>query len=103
MPWIAGDTVFVVDLGGKLVALSRTEGKVRWATDLPSSTRWSGPVLAGGRLWLVSGEGLLVGADARSGQVITQVDLGTPVFVTPVVAGGRMYILADNATLIALN
>jgi outer membrane protein assembly factor BamB len=103
MPWIAGDTVFVVDLGGKLVALSRTEGKVRWATDLPSSTRWSGPVLAGGRLWLVSGEGLLVGADARSGQVITQVDLGTPVFVTPVVAGGRMYILADNAKLIALN
>jgi hypothetical protein len=60
-------------------------------------------VLAGGRLWLVSGEGLLVGADARSGQVITQVDLGTPVFVTPVVAGGRMYILADNAKLIALN
>jgi hypothetical protein len=35
--------------------------------------------------------------------VITQVDLGTPVFVTPVVAGGRMYILADNAKLIALN
>jgi hypothetical protein len=25
------------------------------------------------------------------------------VFVSPVVAGGRMYILADNATLIALN
>jgi hypothetical protein len=35
--------------------------------------------------------------------VLTQVDLGTEVFVTPVVAGGRMYILADNATLIALN
>jgi hypothetical protein len=29
--------------------------------------------------------------------------LGTKVFVSPVVAGGRMYILADNATLIALN
>ena len=103
MPWIAGDTVYVVDLAGKLIALARADGKVRWVADLPSGARWSGPVLAGGKLWLVSGEGLLVGADARTGQLATQVDLGTPVFVAPVVAGGRMYILADNASLIALN
>jgi outer membrane protein assembly factor BamB len=103
MPWIAGDTVFVVDLGGKLAALSRTDGKVRWVTELPASTRWSGPVLAGGKLWLVSGNGLVVGVDARTGQTTSQIDLDIPVFVTPVVAGGRMYILADNASLIALN
>jgi len=103
MPWVAGDSVFVVDLGGKLMALSRTDGKVRWATQLPASTRWSGPVLASGKLWLVSGEGLMVGADAPTGQMTSQIDLGTPVFVTPVVAGGRMYILADNASLLALN
>jgi outer membrane protein assembly factor BamB len=103
MPWIAGDSVFVVDLGGKLVALNRADGKVRWASELPARGRWNGPVLGGGKLWVVSEEGLLVGADARTGQVLSQVDLGTEVFVTPVVAGGRMYILADNATLIALN
>jgi outer membrane protein assembly factor BamB len=103
MPWIAGDTVYVVDLAGKLVALARADGKVRWVAELPGSTRWSGPVLAGGKLWLVSGNGLLVGADARTGQMTSQIDLGTPVFVSPVVAGGRMYILADNAELIALN
>ena len=93
----------VVDLGGKLVALDRADGKVRWTTDLPASGRWSGPVLAGGKLWLVSGDGLLVGADARTGQLSTQFDLDTPVFVSPVVAGGRMYIFADDAELIALN
>ena len=103
MPWIAGDTVYVVDLAGKLIALARADGKVRWTADLPASMRWNGPVLAGGRLWLVSGEGLLVGADARTGQLSTQIDLGTAVFVSPVVAGGRMYILADDAELIALN
>ncbi len=103
MPWIAGDTVYVVDLGGKLIALSRADGKIRWTSELPSSGRWNGPVLAGGRVWLVSGDGLLVGADARTGQIASQVDLDTRVFVSPVVAGGRMYILADNAELIALN
>jgi outer membrane protein assembly factor BamB len=103
MPWVAGEGVYVVDVNGKLIALDRNDGKVRWATDLPSKGRWSGPVLGGGKLWLVSGEGLLVGADARTGQLVSQVNLDTPVFVTPVVAGGRMYILADDAELIALN
>jgi outer membrane protein assembly factor BamB len=103
MPWVAGDTVFVADLDGKLAALSRADGKARWVTELPTSTRWSGPVLAGGKLWLVSADGLVVGADARTGQVVSQIALNTAVFVAPVVAGGRMYILADNASLIALN
>jgi outer membrane protein assembly factor BamB len=103
MPWVAGYTVYVVDTDGKLVALTKADGKVRWVTDLPKSARWNGPVLAGGKLWLVSAEGLLVGADARNGQLQSQLDLRTPVFVSPVVAGGRMYILADNADLVALN
>jgi len=103
MPWVAGDSVFVVDTSGKLIALSRNDGEVRWASELPQSPRWNGPVLAGGKLWLVSGEGLLVGVDARNGQVIDNVDLDEDVFVTPVVAGGRMYILTDDAELIGLN
>jgi outer membrane protein assembly factor BamB len=103
MPWVAGDTVYVVDLSGKLLALARADGNVRWVVNLPESSRWSGPVLAGGKLWLVSGQGLLVGADARTGQLVSNIDLGTAVFVSPVVAGGRMYILADDAELIALN
>jgi len=103
MPWVAGDAVFVVDVAGRLLALGRNDGQVRWVTDLPNSSRWSGPVVAGGRVWVVSGQGLLVGVEARTGQLGPQVNLGTDVFVTPVVAGGRMYILSDDADLIALN
>jgi hypothetical protein len=54
-------------------------------------------------VWVVSADGLLVGADARTGDLGSQIDLNTDVFVTPVVAGGRMYILSDDADLIALN
>lgn len=103
MPWVAGDTVYVVEVTGRLMALARADGKVRWLTELPGKARWNGPVLAGGRLWLVSADGSLVGVDARTGQLASTTNLGTKVFVSPVVAGGRMYILADNASLYALN
>lgn len=102
-PWVSGDAVFVVDVNGKLVALMRSNGQVRWAVDLPVQGRWNGPVLASGRLWLVSSEGLLVGVDAKSGQIGSQREIGDKVFIAPIVASGRMYVLSDKARLYALN
>ncbi len=102
-PWVAGDTLFVVDTTGKLIALTRKDGKVRWVTPLPGEGRWSGPVLAGGKLWLASSEGLFVGVDAASGSIGMQTNLGSPVMITPVVAEGRLYVLTDEAKLIAMN
>jgi outer membrane protein assembly factor BamB len=102
-PWVAGDSVFVVDTGNNLYALGRKDGKVRWAATLPKARTWSGPTLAGGKLWLASNEGLLIGVDAKSGQVVTKRELDDPVFISPVVASGRMFVLTDDAKLIAMN
>jgi outer membrane protein assembly factor BamB len=102
-PYVAGASVFVVDTSGQLMAVTRNDGKIQWATKLPGGGAWSGPVLAGNRLWLASAKGQLVGVDAASGKVATTHDLGTPVFIAPVVAGGRMFVLTDNARLLALN
>ncbi len=103
MPWSAGDMVYVVDVNGILLALSRKDGSVRWLAELPKSSRWSGPVLAGGRLWLASGGGIVVSVDAKTGNIITQRDLDAPIFISPIVAAGRMYVLTDKARLHALN
>ncbi len=103
MPWVAGDTVFVVDTMGQLVAVSKRDGKVQWTVKLPGSGTWSGPVLASGSLWVASSKGALVAVEATTGKVAGQQDLGSPVFIAPVVAQGRMFVLTDNAKLIALN
>ncbi len=103
MPWVAGDVVFVVDATGKLIALNRKDGKARWVTQLPGKGRWSGPVLAGGKLWLASSKGELAAVDAVSGTIGHQVDLGSPVMIPPVVAEGRLYVLTDKAKLIAMD
>jgi outer membrane protein assembly factor BamB len=101
-PWVAGESVFVVDTTGQLMAITRREGKIQWTTKLPGAATWSGPTLAGGFLWLASSKGQLVSVEALTGKVASTQDLGAPVYIAPVVAQGRMFILTDRAKLIAL-
>ena len=103
MPWPAGDLVYVVDINGVLMALTRKEGKVRWLTELPQAKRWNGPVLAGGRLWLASADGIMISVDAKTGNIMSQRDLDQPIYIAPIVAAGRMFVLTDKARLLALN
>ncbi|MCC7250605.1 PQQ-binding-like beta-propeller repeat protein [Hyphomicrobium sp.] len=102
-PYVAGDSVFVVDTQGQLMAVHRRDGRVQWTTKLPGSNTWAGPVLANGILWLVSKEGQLTGVEAATGRVTGQMSIGDTVYIPPVVAQGRMFVLTDAAKLVALN
>jgi len=102
-PWVAGEAVFVVDRSGKLVAVQRDTGEIAWVANLPRARYWNGPVLAGGKVWLVSNEGLMVGVNPKTGKVATKRDLGEDVYIAPVVAAGQMYVLTDDADLLAMN
>ena len=102
-PWVAGDAVYVVDTGGRLMALNRTDGKTRWTTQLPAAKSYAGPVMAAGTLWLVSSKGEVVSVDAATGKIGGQLSVGDTVYIPPIVAQGRMFVLTDSAKLVALN
>lgn len=102
-PAVVGEAVYVVDTTGQLRALNRRDGNALWTVKLPGSSTWSGPTAAGSALWAVSKDGNLVAADAATGRIVSQLNLGTAVFIPPIVAQGRMFVLTDNARLIALN
>jgi outer membrane protein assembly factor BamB len=100
-PTVIGDYVYVVDTGGQLMCLNRRDGQTLWTAKLPDSNVWSGPTLAGGQLWLVSAKGALVGVDAATGRLAGRASVGAATFVPPVAAGGKLYVLTDNARLVA--
>ncbi len=102
-PYVAGDSVFVIDTSGQLMAISRRDGRTQWTTKLPGSSTWTGPVLANGILWLASKEGQLAGVEAATGRVTGQLNIGGAVFIPPVVAQGKMFVLTDDAKLVAFN
>ncbi len=110
MPWSVGEWVYAVTVDAQLVALTRTDGKIRWVTQLDrwrkaksrtGAIEWSGPVLAGDRLWLVSSRGEMVTVDPRSGEILTRMRLGKAAYLPPVVANGMLYVLTDDGTVTA--
>ena len=111
-PIVAGDTIFVLSNDSQLAALTRDSGRVMWVADLPKfedpddhdSDRvfWTGPVLAGNRLWLVNSQGNLVSFDTADGKQLDTIELGGASYIPPIVANNIMYVVLDNGRIEAL-
>ena len=110
-PWLAGDFLFVVSNTWQVIAVSKRDGLIRWATPLerwedPEDTEdlinWVGPVVASGRLLLASSTGQLLALNPSNGEVIGSTDLGSGVAAPPAIANGALFIINRNGNLLAL-
>ena len=63
---------------------------------------WTGPVLAGGRVFVASSNGQGAVLNAYDGEVLREMDLRDDVFIGPVIANETIYVLTDEARLIAI-
>lgn len=102
-PAIGGNSLFVVTLDRKIVAIDREDGSVRWAADLPSDANWVGPLLAGNALWIGGSDGSLLRVDPNTGSTISTSTLTRGVLIPPIAAGGRVLVLDDSGKLTAFN
>ena len=108
--WPAGGSLFFVNDLGQLMRLDATDGSKVWSVDLPGfvSLRQRkskdvvphhGPVLAGGRLLLASGDGLLRQFDPETGAERSAIRLGSGATANPIVADGILYVLCRDGKL----
>jgi len=109
-PAVAGDWIFTLTDDARLLCIARSTGKVRWLTQLNNFRNqkkkkdpifWSGPVLAGDKLWFVNSQGKVYSAAAADGQPALFTDLQAPVTLAPVVAGSTLYVLDDSGRISA--
>ncbi|MDE2406110.1 MAG: PQQ-binding-like beta-propeller repeat protein [Sphingomonadales bacterium] len=109
-PAVAGDWIFTLTDDSKLLCIARSSGKVRWSTQLAKFENekkkkgpifWTGPVLAGNRLWIANTRGTVYAASVTDGTVGEFARVGSPVSLAPVVAGGTLYVLDDGGKITA--
>lgn len=108
--WPAGGSLFLVSDEAELVRLEASTGALVWAASLPLFTvekirkrkgvfAHYGPILAGGRLIVVSGDGLIREVDPATGGLLRATELRAPAAANPVVAGRTLYVVAADGTL----
>ena len=109
-PAIAGEWIFTLTDDARLLAIARSSGRVRWITqmqrykdedDKKGQIFWTGPVLAGGNLWVASSRGLLYKVSSGEGSAQQYLDLDASVSLAPVVADNMLYILDDSGRISA--
>ncbi|MGF1503225.1 MAG: PQQ-binding-like beta-propeller repeat protein [Paracoccaceae bacterium] len=106
--WAAGDTIFLVSDTAELLRLDAGTGETLWQKLLPQfddpedredPIAYSGPVLVSGRVIVTDSEGQIWSVDGETGEGEVAAEISGGAVTGPVVAGGTVYILSENAVL----
>ena len=107
---LAGGSVFLVNDEARLVRLDAETGEVIWSVEMPYFTKDKakkrkaifahyGPVLAGGRIIVVSSDGMLRSFDPADGSLTYTTEIPGGASAQPAVAGGVLYVVGANGQL----
>ncbi|MEE8438986.1 MAG: PQQ-binding-like beta-propeller repeat protein [Micropepsaceae bacterium] len=110
-PLVVGEFVYVVSTLGQVLCLNRGDGRIKWVTQLPAyedpedrdgAIIWTGPLIVNNRLLLFSSDGRGVSLLPSTGQVANQIGIPGGTFIAPIMANGILYVLTNEAELVAL-
>jgi outer membrane protein assembly factor BamB len=110
-PVIGGEFLFIVGTGGKVACFNKIDGKVVWIRELPEFRNpeqkknrivWTGPLIASNRLVIASSEGDVVALSPQNGETVAELKVGQPVYIEPIAAAGKIFVVGDKGSLIAI-
>ncbi|MGU9961818.1 MAG: PQQ-binding-like beta-propeller repeat protein [Candidatus Puniceispirillales bacterium WSBS_2018_MAG_OTU23] len=112
MPWVSGQTVFVVTIDGRVYALRRSDGAVRWVTVLPGAYNPALSIAAGtpsytsvlvgsGKVIVASSLGQLHVLDADTGNQDASLSTGGAVSTSPIIASNTVFVINRSGALLA--
>jgi len=107
---VAGGSVFLTSDQNQLIRLDARTGQRVWALNLPYYTKVRqrrrneitdhyGPLLAGGRLVVASGDGYLRFFDPGNGAPLGELELPGGAAALPAIAGGTLYAVSASGHL----
>ncbi len=119
-PWVAGDVVYLVSLQGELICANRDSGQIYWLNDentgyvkdgktlfgnpkkIGTAPIWAGPIMASDRLIMVNSLGQAVAFDPKTGNKTQTLKLPGAAYITPIFVGDKMFVVTDDAKLVAI-
>ena len=107
MPWLAGQSIYIITTRGRVYALRRRDGALRWVQELPGAipfdetisddpVHYLGPIVANNQLLLASQSGRIYALNARTGEIEGTVSVANSLSVAPIVNNGRLIVFDDS-------
>jgi outer membrane protein assembly factor BamB len=108
--WPAGGSVFALTDLNELVRLDASDGSRIWGVQLPNFVKSKpkrqsevyahhGPIIAGGRVIVVSNDGQMRSYDPTDGSLVGSTAIPNGATTAPVVAGGTLYVVSRKGQL----
>lgn len=108
--WPVGGSLFLVSDRSQLIRLDAASGAVIWAVDLPGFIKDKprkrgpsyvnhGPIVAGGRVVVASGDGLVRFFNPTDGTLVSTAPIPGGASTPPVVAGNTLYVVSAKGQL----
>ncbi len=98
---VADGLVYISDVAGRLHCVNADTGEPYWVHDTNCET-WGSTLVADGKVYMPTSKGLWVLATGTELKVLQHISLGGPVYASPVVANGTMYIANTQGWLWAV-
>jgi outer membrane protein assembly factor BamB len=88
--------LFVGDFSGFLHCFDAETGKLYWTHDMKAHM-WSSTLVADGKVYVGDEDGdLVVFAASKEKKILSTTNLGAPIYSTPVVANGILYVSSNT-------
>ena len=88
--------LFVNDFSGFVHCLDAATGKLNWVHDMKAHM-WGSTFVADGKLYAGDEDGdFIVMAATKEKKILSEVNMGYPIYGTPIVANGVMYVLNQS-------
>lgn len=102
MPWIAGDSLYLVTLTGRLISVRLSDGAIIWVSELKGALPegkvvgnnapvYLGPIVASGQVHLLSGKGRIYSFDVLTGNAVGSASISGQ-FTTPPTAVSNNFV-----------
>lgn len=111
-PALAGRFLYVLGTGNELACLDAATGEAYWVVQLRAFQNekerkkpitYTAPIVASGRVIVVSSRGELLAFSPQDGTQTASLKLGDTVYIEPIAAQGKLFVLTDDARLIAID
>jgi outer membrane protein assembly factor BamB len=97
--------VFALSNLNEMVCMDRRSGAVKWVSVLPKvkegdgAVYFTGPILAGNTLIITSSLGEIIRINPEDGKIVSTLNVGDPLFLSPIVSDKTLYVLSDIGTV----